>query len=83
MGNFNVAVDSLQKIKLQGRDSLCYLAAAYAKSGNTEKAKDTLRQISQKPDKAVEMFLKTEPYKDANRTQELREVLTGLIKTLN
>jgi len=78
MGNFNEAVDSLQKIKQQGRDSLCYLAAAYAKSGDTEKAKDTLRQIAQKSDKAVEAFLVGEPYKDASRTQELREVLESL-----
>ena len=44
----------------------------------SEKAKDTLRQIAQKSDKAVEAFLVGEPYKDASRTQELREVLESL-----
>jgi Tfp pilus assembly protein PilF len=78
MGNFNEASESFQIIKLRGRDSLCYLVATYAKLGEMEKVKDTLRQVAFKTTKAVEMFLKSEPYKDSSRTQELHEVLESL-----
>ena len=78
MGNFSASAESFQKIKVQGRNSLCYLAATYAKLGEAEKAKDTLRQVALKSEKAVEMFLQNEPYKDTSRTQELREVLEGI-----
>ena len=75
MGNFEEAIESFQKIKLKGRNSLSYLAVAYASLGNMDKAKEVLEQIALKSRDSVETFFKNEPYMDKTHNDELFSVL--------
>ena len=78
MGNYREAIESFQKIKLKIQKSLFYLAAAYANFNDNDKAKETLKQIAFNSKEALEAFLKSEPYKDENRKNQLRKVLEGI-----
>ena len=75
MGNFEEAIESFQKIKMKGRNSLSYLAVAYASLGEIDKAKEVLEQIALKSRDSVETFFKNESYKDQSRNEKLLSVL--------
>ena len=75
MRNFEEAIESFQKIKMKGRNSLSYLAVAYASLGKIDKAKKVLEQIALRSRDSVEIFFKNESYKDHTRNVELLSVL--------
>ena len=60
---------------MKGRNSLSYLAVAYASLGNIDKAKEVLEQIALRSRDSVEKFFKNESYKDQTRNEKLLSVL--------
>ena len=75
MRNFEEAIESFQKIKPKGRNSLSYLAVAYASLGNIDKTKEVLEQIALNSRDSVETFFKNEPYMDQTHNDEFFSVL--------
>ena len=75
MGNFEESIESFQKIKMKGRNSLSYLAVAYASLRKIDKAKEVLEQIALRSRDSVETFFKNESYKDHTRNDKLLSVL--------
>ena len=60
---------------MKGRNSLSYLAVAYASLGKIDKAKEVLEQIALRSRDSVEKFFKNESYKDHTRNEELLSIL--------
>ena len=75
LGQFTEAIDSLRKVKVPTRNSLFYHACALAKSEQTEKATETLKQAITTHDMTVERFVASQEYKDQEKREELLETL--------
>ena len=78
LGEFTAAIDSLRKLKVPTRNSLFYHACALAKTEQTEKATETLKQAITTMDMTVERFVNSQEYKEQEKCDELLETLNAI-----
>jgi len=79
LGNFDQAIDSFRKVKVLNRH-LFYLALTYLKKGDRETAHEKLKEAQVVTGMNVDTFVVSEPYKNKEMVDEIRENLQAIPK---
>ena len=80
LGNFDQAIDSFRKVKVLNRH-LFYLALTYLKKGDRETAHEKLKEAQVVTGMDVDTFVDSEPYKNKEVADKLRENLQAIPKS--
>ena len=75
---FDDAIESFSKLKVQTRNSLFYIAATYSKKGMFDKASESLKQAIATMNYTIERFVKSQTYQDSSKSDELKNVLESI-----
>ena len=79
LGNFDQTIDSFRKVKVLNRH-LFYLALTYLKKGDRETAHEKLKEAQVVTGMDVDTFVVSEPYKNKEMVDEIRENLQAIPK---
>ena len=77
LGNYNQAITSFKKVKVL-KTQLYYMAITYLKKGDMEMAHVKLKEAQAITGMDIESFLKSEPYKDQNLIENLKQDLKSI-----
>ena len=77
MGDYDKAIECFKTIKVLNAH-LFYLAATYAKKGESELAKEKLKEARAINDQDIEQFLASQSYSKEELTNELRKTLESI-----
>ena len=77
LGNYNQAITSFKKVKVL-KTQLYYMAITYLKKGDMKMAHVKLKEAQAITGMDIESFLKSEPYKDQNLIENLKQDLKSI-----
>ena len=78
MDDFENAIKSFKKLKVQTKNSLFYSAACYAKLNQTDEAKQTLERATGLTGETIQQFLKGQNYEKPEPAEKLNSALNAI-----
>ena len=78
MGNYDLAIQSFNKVKMK-KNFLFYIALAYSKKGDLERASEKLREAKAVTGMDIESFVGSQPYESEEKALTLKGILESII----
>ena len=78
LGNYQEAINSYKKLKIDTRDSLFYSAASHKKLNNNDKSSNILKQALNTLNMTIEKFINSQPLKSEEHKKDLTKLITSI-----